>query len=307
MTAVGVVGVGHWGRYAARDLVSLGVDVTAVCRTQDSRRNAIEAGVKVVVGDVGELRHVDGVVICTPTGTHAAVIDAVAPLGVPIYVEKPITCDSAQARSLAERLGDRLFVMDKWRYHGGVLEIAKLARSGRLGKIVGLRTRRVDSAVQPRDVDSAWILMPHELSIAVEVFGDVLEPVAAVAALDSAGVVHMQAQMGTAPWHTAETSASAAARSREISVVCEGGVVFLVDPYADHVVVKKFGSEAEPERIEVATEMPLLLELKAFVEHLGGGPPPVSSAAEGLRAVEVIERLRALAGVPADIGRPQTS
>jgi hypothetical protein len=43
--------------------------------------------------------------------------------------------------------------------------------------------------------------------------------------------------------------------------------------------------------------MPLLRELRAFLEHLDGGPPPRSSAAEGTRIVEVVEGLRALAGI----------
>ncbi len=37
-------------------------------------------------------------------------------------------------------------------------------------------------------------------------------------------------------------------------------------------------------------------ELRAFVSHLEGGPPPRSSAAEGGLVVEHIVRLRALAG-----------
>jgi hypothetical protein len=36
--------------------------------------------------------------------------------------------------------------------------------------------------------------------------------------------------------------------------------------------------------------MPLLAELRAFVEHLQGGPPPRSSAAE---AVAIVERVAA--------------
>jgi hypothetical protein len=43
--------------------------------------------------------------------------------------------------------------------------------------------------------------------------------------------------------------------------------------------------------------MPLLVELRAFVGYLEGGPPPRSLAAEGVRIVEVIEQLRRLAGI----------
>jgi hypothetical protein len=43
--------------------------------------------------------------------------------------------------------------------------------------------------------------------------------------------------------------------------------------------------------------MPLLRELQAFVDHLRGGPPPRSSAAEGLMIVERIAAIRRLAGL----------
>jgi hypothetical protein len=54
----------------------------------------------------------------------------------------------------------------------------------------------------------------------------------------------------------------------------------------------------EEERIATPGELPLLAELRVFVSHLRGGPPPRSSAAEGASVVETIEHLRALAGVP---------
>ena len=43
--------------------------------------------------------------------------------------------------------------------------------------------------------------------------------------------------------------------------------------------------------------MPLLAELRAFVEHLRGGPPPRSSAADGVAVVEAVAGTIALAGV----------
>jgi hypothetical protein len=43
--------------------------------------------------------------------------------------------------------------------------------------------------------------------------------------------------------------------------------------------------------------MPLELELRAFLEHLIGGPPPRSSADEGILGVQRIAELRQLAGL----------
>ena len=81
-------------------------------------------------------------------------------------------------------------------------------------------------------------------------------------------------------------------------LLCEQGVALLADGYSDHVLVQR-DDAGEPERREIATELPLLRELRAFVKHLQGGPPPRSSATEGALAVRRIAELRALAGASA--------
>jgi hypothetical protein len=103
------------------------------------------------------------------------------------------------------------------------------------------------------------------------------------------------ALLGDDPWVVVEISATAAERRRELKLVCEGGVAWLADAYADHVAVAPAGVD-EPERRDIPTELPLLRQLRAFVEHLDGGPPPRSSAAEGVEIVRRIAELRALAG-----------
>ena len=54
----------------------------------------------------------------------------------------------------------------------------------------------------------------------------------------------------------------------------------------------------DPEVRRISTEMPLQRELRAFVEHLRGGPPPRSSAREAAEIVRRVSELRALAGLP---------
>jgi hypothetical protein len=43
--------------------------------------------------------------------------------------------------------------------------------------------------------------------------------------------------------------------------------------------------------IKTSGELPLLAELRAFVGHLNGGPPPKSSALEGAEMVERIAQV----------------
>ena len=71
----------------------------------------------------------------------------------------------------------------------------------------------------------------------------------------------------------------------------------------EHITVYREGSGGvEEERIETPGELPLLAELRAFVEHLGGGTPPRSSAAEGAATVAAIAGLRRLPGIELDDG-----
>jgi predicted dehydrogenase len=114
---------------------------------------------------------VDGFIVATPTSTHAVVIEDLLGSGRPIFVEKPLADSADAARRLVAVAGERIFVMDKWRYHPGVEALRDHARSGALGEIRAVRTWRVGWGTSHRDVDPVWTLLPHDLAIAHEILG----------------------------------------------------------------------------------------------------------------------------------------
>jgi predicted dehydrogenase len=296
---VGLAGCGRWGRHILRDLVALGCDVPVVARSDESRERAREGGAETVGGDIASLGAVDGVVIATPTSTHAGVVAEALELDVPVFVEKPLTADVASARRLADAAPNRLFVMDKWRYHPGVRELARIAQSGELGPVVGIHARRVALGSPHGDVNTVWIHAPHDLAIALEVLGEVPEPRHVVPELVGGKLAGLTAILGETPWVVIEVSELAPGHRRELRLVCEQGVAQLDGGYAEHVLVGHAGriEEDAMERRPIAGELPLLAELRAFVEHLEGGPPPQSSAAEGVAIVERVAETIALAEV----------
>jgi predicted dehydrogenase len=231
---------------------------------------------------------------------------------VPVFVEKPMTADLASARALVATAGDRIFVMDKWRYHPGIETLGALARSGTYGALQGVETTRHQWGNIHRDVDVVWILAPHDLSIGVEILGHLPSPVSAVAERSQGQLSGLRATLGSgrpgdAEWLTLSVSSRSPVWNRGVLVHTDSAVLALHDSYDDHVAVYPssgltFGDPPPPERIPVSTEFPLRRELDAFLGHLAGGPPPKTSATDGLASIECIVALRSLAGIEPDAG-----
>jgi len=305
---IGLVGCGDWGRHILRDLLALGCHVTVVDRSERGCMNARKGGAHAHYAHIDQLPQVDGIVVATQTIHHATSITVLLEQEVPIFVEKPITHDVAAARYLVEQAGERIFVMDKWRYHPGVVELARLAQTGDLGTIQGLETNRLGWGHPHPDVDCIWILMPHECSIALEILGTVLPVQHVLGEWNHQGeCMGVQAWFGDRVWHRSNISIRTPQRNRSIRLIGSEAVAYLSDPMdpAIHCYPNPPARAAsvmpEPFTIPLPELMPLYAELRAFVEYLLGGPAPRSSAAEGLLVVERIQQLRDM------LAHPETS
>jgi len=296
-----VIGCGPWGALIVRDLVALGAAVTVVARTAESIGRARANGAHTIVPTIDAAPEAQGVVVAVPTTRHAAAVRAALDRGRPIYCEKPLAASVGEAEEIVARASERIFVMDKWRYHPGIEALAAIVRSRELGAPVGLHSTRVGWTRRTGDVNGVWHLVPHDLAIGLEILGAIPAPRAAVVERIGGAVVGMQAILGQTPWLSIDASERRPAHRREVRLVCEHGVASLADSYSDHIQVMRF-SDAEtreppaPERRAISGEMPLLRELAAFLDHIDGGPPPKSGAADGLTVVRTIAALLALAG-----------
>src|SRR5689334_12804892 len=133
---IGLIGCGRWGKHILHDLLELGAEVSVAIHQDESIERVKALGAHFVTTKLKELAGMDGLVVATPTATHFEVISQLIEFfpHTPIFSEKPLTPSLTQAQQLAERAGDHLFVMHKWRYHPGILALAELAKKEKLGK-----------------------------------------------------------------------------------------------------------------------------------------------------------------------------
>jgi len=299
------VGCGHWGKNVLRDLVELGTSVTVLARSEATAERARAGGAAAVVGTVEEAGDVDGAVVVTPAPHHAEAVEGLAPLGVPIFCEKPLVTDPADGRRLLELCDGRLFVMHKWRWHPGIEALARLTSDGTLGEPDGVRTHRLGWGPFHFRVDSVDTLAPHDLSIALAVLGE-LPPVAVARGSRYPGLEGGWADCSAllvrdgGPYVELACSSVSAHRLRRVEVIGSAGSATLADPEAPEVQVLVHGGDLdrEPERdvVPLEREWPLLRELRDFVAHCEGGPPPRATGAEGVAVVQAIAELRAALG-----------
>jgi predicted dehydrogenase len=288
-----LVGCGRWGRNILRDLVSLGRPVIVVDPSAEARAAAAPMA-RATHPTLDFDERVSGVIVATPASGHIATIEHVARWRQPIFVEKPLATRIEDAERALELVGDRLSVMDKWRYHPGIEALGALARSGELGRVRAIRTWRLGRNHGHEDVDPIWTLLPHDLSILREVLGYLPAAVSAVAERADGRVWGIAARLGADPMCTAEVSAHRTEHRRRIEVEFGGALAVL---HGSLDIAIEIRSDAGMRTIGVGDEPPLRRELAAFLNHLDGGPPPRSSGRDGAEAVRRICELRRLAGL----------
>lgn len=306
MSRIGLIGCGAWGRHILRDLKACGAIVHVVAPSETSRRNASEHRADSIVGRLRDLPPVDGYIVAVPTSLHAEIIEALLPSGRPIFTEKPLTADPPSARRIAAAAGDRVFVMHKWRYHPGIERMRQEIASSAMGDVVGIHIQRWGWGCPHVDVNAIWILIPHDLSIVLHWLGDIPPLRFVRPTLPGRIDTGLIAQLGEAgaPPITIDMSIAAPEHRRTFTIVGSKASLELRDSYDSAIRVRR-GAPAHPmaraESIEIAQDMPLLLEVKAFLAHLDGGPPPMSSAAEACLIVERTAEIEAAARAGADL------
>jgi len=177
MIGIAQIGVGYWGRNLLRNFSRCeGARVTAVCDADQSVRARVAATYPGIhtsesVQDTLSRSDVDAVVIATGTPQHFDVAYQALKCGKHVFVEKPMTQTSGEARILldeASRQGKKLMVGHLLMYHPAFEYVKDLIREGQLGDVYYTHSLRVNLGIIRQTENAFESLGPHDISIALE-------------------------------------------------------------------------------------------------------------------------------------------
>lgn len=297
---IGLIGCGKWGKLVLRDLVRLECRVTVLAIDDSSRLHAQTYGASRLVTTMAALTGQDGYILCTPSDVRYTLIQTLVQLepSALIFTEKPLCTNSEQAQQLSDKLPHSLFMMDKWRYHAGVLALKNLLITNEFGPVQSISTRRLSNGVSYSDLDTVWLLTPHDLSIVLELLGYLPKPKAAM--IDNTGGRRrgIQATLGTHPQVRLEVTDRHTSSVREVTVCFEQAVAVLSNSHEGYLFIQPTthtnSPDSTPDKRPFTLNEPLFDELQAFLAFVDGGAAPKSSGADGALVVKTIVQLLAL-------------
>ncbi|SPE53116.1 Oxidoreductase domain protein [Verrucomicrobia bacterium] len=313
MTKVLLMGLGRWGVNHLRNLHAMPVELY-VAETEEARLEpARKLGLppeRLSTRYRDLARKVDCVVVVTPAPTHFIICKELLEAGKDVFVEKPITLVSNQARQLAELAEKRQRILQVghiFRYDPASQWLREAIQAGQFGRVqilrsifCGFKRPRNDSGVMFADAI-------HFVDLFNYFMGQT--PVRAAAAtqdflgrgMEDASLLSLEYQngQGTA-WATVETNYFLPGKIREVTVigsqmsaVCDyNAAQYKIKTYAHRHV--KEGEEIKAvegatHQVESPPEEPLQAELRAFLDSVRTRKMPEADGWAGYHSVRVVE------------------
>ena len=317
MINVGVVGIGSMGRNHARVFAQMPeVNLVALADTNEDTVNQIArmyktnayAGYRQML----EAERLDIVCVAVPTRLHLEVTLAAIAHGAHVLVEKPLAFSVAECQQMIDAAAARkvrLAVGHIERFNPAILELKRRLRTGELGRVFQIRSRRVGPyPSRIADVGVVFDLATHELNIMEYLMGAPIQSLYAETereihashedllsgllrfANGSVGVLDIN-------WLTPT-------KIRELSMLGERGMFhvnyltqelyFYENNYAngwEGMVALMGVSEGRITKYEVRKREPLVEELEDFVGAILEDREALVSGSEGLRAVYLAEKM----------------
>lgn len=180
MLNIAVVGCGYWGPNLVRNFESLSdCKVKWFCDLDTDRLAYMKmlyhhAETTDKFEDVVKNDDIDAVVIATPVRFHFEMAKSTLLAGKHTFIEKPMarsTQECEELIALAQKQNLTLMVGHTYVYSSSVRKIKNIVDHGDLGEIQYISSRRLNLGLFQKDINVAWDLAPHDLTIILYVLG----------------------------------------------------------------------------------------------------------------------------------------
>jgi predicted dehydrogenase len=319
-TNVAVVGCGYWGPNLLRNFKSLPhCRVRAICDLSEARLQHVTALYPDVEGVTDFERlltepELDAVVVATPVKHHYALAKASLLAGKHTFIEKPMASTSEQCEELneiAQQQGLVLMIGHTFLYSAPVRKIADIVRAGDIGDIRYINSRRLNLGLFQKDINVAWDLAPHDISIILYILDEF--PLAlncqgnAHVTPNVEDVTNMSLSFRQKRFATIQSSWLEPRKVREMTIVGTRRMIVYddlqthekvriydvrvdrpphYDTFAEFHYSYHYGDSYIP---HIKQEEPLKTECQHFLDCIERGTKPLSSGQEGLELVKILE------------------
>lgn len=312
---VGVIGVGRMGERHCRVYSQTGgVEFVGVSDVSPTRGRAIAGAYDVVYCEDFRdlLANVDAVSVATPTESHFAVAAECLSRQVHVLVEKPMAANVDEGEELVRlaRQSSAIFQVGHIeRFNPVFLELRGILADL---EVVALSARRLSPFdTSNTDIDVVADLMIHDIDLALALLGTEVSGINAFGrSARTGGMDYAVANlcMTGGPVATLTASRVTEQKVRFLEITALGAYVeadllnksiciyrrTFPEYLTNHQRPLRYRQEGLVERIHIPTAEPLMLELQDFARCAREVCPTKVTAEDGLRAIQMATRIRAL-------------
>ena len=288
---IGVIGAGRWGRNVIQTIRTLtGVHLTAVVSNNSRTADLVGDDCRVYpdLRSVLQNTKLDGVAICTPPATHFDIAHDVLDAGIPIFIEKPLTFDPAQAQTLVRlaAAAGTWGMVDHIHLFSGAFQ--KLLTSlPDIGAIIAIKSIAGNAGPVRHDADVLWDWGPHDVAMMLSVLDEVVQAFSETKQLAAGATEVTLRLMFPGNIHaTALLSNGLTERIRDFSVEGDIGTLRYRDTGEERVCMLETNGKAETLLVETAK--PLTTALQSFTACIKNNTPPYSNLALGADVVRIL-------------------
>jgi len=317
---VGVVGCGYWGPNLVRNFKGLSdCHMRAICDVSEGRLKHMKS-LYPDVESVTDFEHMlngvglDAVVLATPVKHHYSLAKASLLAGKHTLIEKPMASSSAECEELIEianRNGLVLMVGHTFLYSTPVQKITEIVQAGDIGEIRYINSRRLNLGLFQKDINVAWDLAPHDISIILHVLGELPQTVNCQGNAHVTSGIEDVTNISLAFRHkrfaTIQSSWLEPRKVRDMTIVGTRRMIVYddlqthekiriydvrverpphYDTFADFHYSYHYGDSYIP---HIQQEEPLKAECQHFLDCIERGAKPLTSGHEGLELVRILE------------------